>query len=267
MAYTLRRRRVFGSSQPRDMTPAGQLIYRMNTKPDATREALIRQFYTDLGPTILSKIFVLYMAGATQQAAQLSWVTPAYDMQVLHGTIDYVADRGFKGDGSTFYGETGFVVPPANQNSFHFFGVTQTAGTGVVGGAFGLSGTTGSFDIRPNSSGTNGTNWRNCNTTTQTLTATVGNGVHWDSSRLSNSGYQRYRNGAPQGGVTGGASVTPTIVPLFFGAGNQETTPGVPNAPTLARLSAWGCSSGLTDTEVATFYTARHNYLHAIGAE
>ena len=85
------------------------LIARMSTPPSASRIAAIDLLITTLkAASIWSKLDVLQVyAAADQQAALLNWVSTSFNASVVNAPT-FTADRGFNGNGTTSYVNTGF---------------------------------------------------------------------------------------------------------------------------------------------------------------
>jgi hypothetical protein len=87
------------------------LIAAMTTAPGAARQQLISdhivQLKTDGVWALLDTYYV--MAAHDEQASRLNWKSPGNFTLTPNGTITFTADRGWQGDGSTGYLDTGWA--------------------------------------------------------------------------------------------------------------------------------------------------------------
>ena len=90
---------------------AATLIAAMTTAPDATRQQLISDHIVALKAAgIWSQLDTYYMMAAHhEQASRLNWKSPGNFTLSTHGTITFTTDRGWQGDGSTGYLDTGWI--------------------------------------------------------------------------------------------------------------------------------------------------------------
>lgn len=236
------------------------LIARMSVVPSDTRAALIDTLVRSLKDAgVWAKLDLLYLLAAHDaQAARLNWVSTSYALAAVNSP-GFTADRGYAGDGTTSYLDTGFqpgvsAGSKAAQNSLHLGG--WSLGNADPSGADAGGGT---LYLIPRSSG-NLTS--RCNDTA-TATVAVGNAMgHSLISRTGSAGYSRYRDAASLGDATA-ASSAPSAQSLLVCARNSAT---VPVNYSSRRVAAVSCGSGLGAGEVAALKAALGVYLTALGA-
>lgn len=97
---------------------AEALFARMTTSPpDTTRKGHINDVFLGLkSASIYSSIDWLCLAGTDAQASSLNWVSGSKALSTS-GSVSHTTDRGFSGDGSTGYLDTG-EVPNAAGNVY-----------------------------------------------------------------------------------------------------------------------------------------------------
>ncbi len=85
------------------------LIARMTAAPDSARRGQIDALVRALKIAgIWPKLAALYLTAAHDaQAARLNWVSGSHDL-TEHGALTFTADRGYTGDGSTGYLDSGW---------------------------------------------------------------------------------------------------------------------------------------------------------------
>jgi len=91
--------------------PAASAIFAaFTTPPVAARQELINRFVVSLKAAgVWSLLDVLYVFAAhDSQAALINWKNPGTFNGTANGTLTFTTDRGFTGDGSTGFIDTGF---------------------------------------------------------------------------------------------------------------------------------------------------------------
>ena len=90
---------------------AATLIAAMTTAPDAARQTLISDHIIALKAAgIWSQLDTYYMMAAHhEQASRLNWKSPGDFALEANGGITFTVDRGWQGDGSTGYLDTGWI--------------------------------------------------------------------------------------------------------------------------------------------------------------
>ena len=231
------------------------LVQRMSGPPGATRAALIDTLVRAIKAAgIWSKLHCLYLLAAHDaQAARLNWAATGYALTAA-GTVTFTADRGYAGDGSSGYLDTGWAPNLGLQDSL-CLGVWSRSSAQEAAPALGLGTTTG-ITITPRSSAD--TMVTRVNTATG-LNATSTDGSGWfTANRSGASAVQAYRNGAPiASGTTASSAPSSATVCLMRYA----------NALYAARpLGAAAIAASLDATEQAALYAALLAYLTAVGA-
>lgn len=97
------------------------LIARMATKPDAARIALIDGTVRGLKAAGLwTRLDGLWLLAAHDaQAARLNWIADAHNLVAVNAP-GFTVDRGYAGDGSTSYLDTGWAPSMGSQNDAGF---------------------------------------------------------------------------------------------------------------------------------------------------
>lgn len=150
---------------------ATALFARMDEQLDDDDKVFINDWLARAAPH-LARMDVFYVScfdrltQCTEDGKLINWCNTLYN-GTLNGTVNYLANKGLKGDGTSFFIDTGFLPtkPGAkySTNSAHFGSViSDTNGTTItpsrsIGGYFGTNGGT-RFSF--NNNGTNLTNTR-----------------------------------------------------------------------------------------------------------
>lgn len=257
---------------------AEALFARMYPTPSTSRKLLINTLINNLITYgVWAEVDVLYVVGTTPQHSLLNWKSDTYN-GVLNGTEDFIADRGFKGDGTTTFIETDYN--PADD------GAQYTQYDGSAGGGLQDSITDGILEraicglrsdsaivgsgyasswVRPYGP-SNFIEFRMNTTATQVTSATIENGSHWSLSRLNTDiQYTSFKNGAVLATFTTGTTTSPPpprpMTFRFMRHGNH------PTQFSNARHTYFFIGGGLTDQQMSDFYYSMNEYLAAIGAE
>lgn len=249
---------------------ATALIARMTTTPSTGRQALIGNLIAALkNAGVWPKLDAFYVHAAhDNQASRLNWISSSYT-EVANGTITFTTDRGWAGDASTGYLDTGFN--PATASSPNWVqnnacvGVWSRTVAGQASSCLGMSTGTGQMSILPR----NGSNF---STLRVNDSATAQNGSTYGATVLDGSGYfvgnrpdantqGLYRNSValfndgarPSAGAPGSANF---VFGRFGAAGTGSALEG----------AAWHFGASLTTTEISAAYTALQTYMTAVGA-
>lgn len=96
-------------------TETTDLFARMLTRPVRSRRILINSLIKSLKTAnVWSKLDTLYVIAAHHaQAARLNWIGPVYDLVTVN-TPTFTVDRGYQGNASSSYVNTGFTPSTAN---------------------------------------------------------------------------------------------------------------------------------------------------------
>ena len=238
---------------------ASSLFARMSSEPSATRKGHINTLISALKTAgIWTKLDVLYILAAHDaQAARLNWKADAYNLTAVNSPT-FTTDRGYAGDGSTSYLDTGWDAATNGaqftQNSATIFGWSRTAGQN--NGFWLGTGTALSIALRPRSTADALRYYVNAASLTD-VANTDGSGL-LAASRSGANATQSYRNGNSIGSAGSVASGALSSVDVNIGRCNSTFNP--------AQCAAMGLGANLNATEHAALYTALNTYLTAVGA-
>lgn len=251
---------------------ATSLFARFTTPPTDARKLVINQLIVDLKSAgVWAKLDALYiLAAADAQAARRNWITDALNA-VATSSPTFTADRGYAGNGTSSYLNTGFVPSTAgglfSQNSGHISAWSLTsraanisclmgATTGSGGGSAPyvniftrFTGDLAYFTVNSQGLETGISN-----------TATAGLFV---ASRTGSAASQGYRNGSALGAASSVASTgrSNNAIALL----GRLSSDGI-QLPTSDQIAMASIGSGLDATDAANFHSAVETYLQAVGA-
>jgi hypothetical protein len=238
---------------------AAALVARFTTPPTNARKVLIDNFYTAIKLVGLSKFDAIYMlAAADAQSSLLNWVQDAYNLTAVNSPA-FVVDRGYTGDGSTSYLDTGFNPTTAVGAKF-----VQDSGALSVWSRTNLANGAGtSFDFgSPNSyvgrSTTAGQGTGRPNAGSGQSYGLLVYPGYVGYSRTAAAVWEAYAAGVDSGGGTT-VSAAPTNATLricSIGAGSFGVN----------QIATALIASGLSAAEELATYNALNTYLQAIGA-
>ncbi len=239
---------------------ARALFGRMTPTPSRARMVLIDQTIRALKRAgIWAKLDILYLLAAHASApARANWKSSSNTI-VLHGAPVFTTDRGFAGDASAAYLDTGYAPstgPNFGLNS-HAFGIWIRAGTTASQVELGV--TDGSNPIKISMSaaplpvGVDGS-------------ANVsGGGTMLVDAAVSRTGATTtgmYANGIPQT-TNGNIIAALPAFSLFIGALNTSGTAGSFSGNQWSTAYA---GAGLSVTETAALHTILQTYMTGVGA-
>ena len=234
------------------------LLARMQVQPDVTRMGHINTLIAALkAQGIWTALDVFYVLAAHDvQAARLNWVGNPYTLTEVNSPT-FETDRGFAGNGSTSYLDTGWA--PASgvnwtQNNAGF-GIWSRTAAQQANGCAGTS-TTASVVIKPRST-TNVAQAR-VNETAVVNYGAVTDGSGWfTANRTGASATEAYRNAVSLGtGAVASAAVSSANINL--GRANNFFAP--------VQMAAACFGASLNQTEQTDLYTALNTYMTAVGA-
>lgn len=242
-------------------TPATFYIAAMTVQPSEARKTLITTLITTLvNNGVWAKLdWISLIAAHDAQAARLNAKNPAQSMSLV-GAPTYTVDRGYAGNGTTTYVDTGFN--PAtyggnySQDSAYFAIYSRTLATEVpscAGWFDGVSGTT----VNPRASGDIMSARSNCFNAASVTPVTSGIGL-FSSARGDAANIRVQRNAA---GNT--VSAQPSLPPPNANFNLGHVTASSFSTRQHAVFVAGGY---LTTAEESAFYSALLTYLTAIGA-
>lgn len=238
---------------------ASSLFNRFTTPPSVQRKQLISDTIKAVKTAgVWTKLDALYlMAAADEQAARQNWITDQFNLTASNSPT-FTADRGFAGDGSSSFLDSGFnpataVSPKFTLNSA-VLGIFSRSNinnatyydVGNAGARFNVRSATGST-MRGNINDALVTNF-GANGTSVGLFAI---------NRSGSNARQGYWNGAAHGGDTQvSTAVTSANMQFLRGSTNYSTR----------QLAVGFIGASLTAGEHAAFHTALLTYLQTIGA-
>lgn len=239
-------------------TETTALVARMSSTPDSTRQGHINTLIAALKTAgVWSKLDVLYiLAAADAQAAKLNWKSTSYNA-TESGTLTFTADRGYTGNGSTGILDTAFNPSTAGGNyARDTASMSVWCGTNVTSSAHDCGNNAGSIIAR-----LSGNTLMRASATVQNTNALgVADSTGWTAwSRTGSTNYNWVKNNGAPATVTQ-ASTLMTSANFYVCGGNGLSTFST------RRVQAFHCGSGLSDAELASFYTALAAYMTAVGA-
>ena len=233
------------------------LAARMTTAPDAARLAAIDAAVRALKAAgVWTKLAGLYLLAARDaQAARLNWVQDAYNLSLV-GAPAFTVDRGYAGDGTATYLDTGWAANLGAQDSlcFGIWDLTNAQGSAVAG----LT-TAGTLQIAPRTAA------NTLQAKVNGATALAGPATVTDGSGLSTANrsgpndVQLYKNGVLAASSAANASGAPGTATLALGRANTSVYSN-------HQFAACVIAASLTATEQAALYAALAGYMAAVGA-
>ncbi len=249
---------------------AAALIARMSPAASAPRSGQIFTLVAALvAAGVWQKLDALYLLAAhSAQAARLNWIADQYNLTAVNSPT-FTADRGYQGNGTSSYLDTGFVPAVAGgrfaQNSAAMGLWSRTDSLGLYGDMGQNTAHAAIIACRYTSPSDN---------TFRAIANTVSGGGGLSDSVCTNSlGFfawsrtgaavgQKYINGAPSATIVS-ASTGLGNLPVFVGAINSS---GAPVQLSPRHYAAVFIGGGLTPGENAALYSALLAYLTAVGA-
>ena len=245
---------------------ATALFARMSSQPGATRKAVINACIESLiSAGVWTRLDALYLLAAHDaQAARLNWKQALYDCTAVNSPT-FTTDRGYAGNGTTSYLNTGYTPSTAGGaltlNSAHLSLWNRTARAAAGTLQAGASGSGG--DLELGSRFTGDLAIANINDSSAITAAVTDNVGHVLVNRSTSSARQLYKNGASIGSNAGSSNALPTL-PVFIGGRNVAGALSLGSTDQIAAASLGG---SLNSTEQGAFYSALLTYLTAIGAQ
>jgi hypothetical protein len=250
------------------------LIAAMTTAPDAARQTLISDHIIALKAAgIWSQLDTYYMMAAHhEQASRLNWKSPGNFTLVANGGITFTVDRGWQGDGSTGYLDTGWI--PAthgvnyqlNDASFGVYSRTNlqqdSSDMGATAGSVTLASIIFARGLTGGAAGRLVTRI-NHNTQDAPAIAAVPNSTGLSVARRTNSSdHQAFKNGAEVAAATRASGLT--TLEFYICARNGD---GTPVAFSTRQYASAFTAAAMSEAQHAALYAAQQNgYLAAVGA-
>ena len=244
------------AERPRLDPAAAALIGRMTSPPGGARAGEIDRLVRALREAGLwGKLHALYLLAAHDaQAARLNWVQDSYNLTAVSSPA-FTADRGYAGDGSGAYLDTGWAPSLGAQDSLCVGAWSRSEGQSNV--AIVGTGTTNSLSLAPRS--TLDQLVSRINSTTTNSYAGAASGVGWFTvNRSGPSATQSYRGGASVG-TGSNASAAPASSSLCIGRFNSSQYSS-------RQIAAAVIAASLDASEQAALFAALTSYLAAVGA-
>lgn len=238
-------------------------LARLTTPPTTERASLYSNLILSLKSAgVWAKLDALWiMAAADSQAARLNLVSSSYTLSPVSSPT-FTADRGYTGDGSTSYLDSGYDTNGAGillLRNAHAFGVyvnTNTAAADVreIGSRQFAATTLGS---------TSGMSFRSAATNSDSTVTTFTDSLGLSSvSRNNSANYDTYRNGVFAQNITR-TTVVLTASNMYIGCFNNN---GVPFQFSTRRVASAFAGATLSAGETLDTYNAIRTYLTAVGA-
>lgn len=252
--------RLRGWTYTPSFSPESRALFtRFTSPPSLARQILINNLIASLvAGGVWAKLDALYvMAQYDAQAARQNWVANQFNLTEV-ASPNFLADRGYQGNGTTSYLTTGLVIGTGtisgqDDNHQSSWSLTNVASTAVD---IGCNATF--MQTRNNVSLVT----RNMNAGSVESVAVADSLGMTTVSRLNGAGYDRYRNAVSLGNATRTSTLTGNAA-LNVGARNNS---GTPDMFSNRRLAYTSIGRGLSAGEVTSFYAALLTYMQAVGA-
>jgi hypothetical protein len=246
------------------------LIAAMTTAPDAARQQLISDHIVALKAAGVWALLDIYyiMAAHHEQASRLNWKNPAAFTLEANGGITFTTDRGWQGNGSTGYLNTGWI-PSVN-------GVNYALDDASLWVYSRSDLTTGAQDMSANgpSGGVTWVRLRNANgigfarvnqstTAGHQAEATVSDSLRLFVSRRIGTQIEVIKDGVPGAENTSSATIlTPVSIPIAARNNNGTYVDFSPR-----QYASAGAGAAMSESQHAALYDAQQNgILAAVGA-
>jgi hypothetical protein len=249
---------------------AAAIIAAMTVPPNGARRTLINSTVLSLKAggvwSLLDTIW--FMAAHDDQAGRLNWKAPASFTLAANGGITFTADRGWQGNGTTGYLNTGWtpathgVNYALNDASFGVYSRTNSPDAAAIDIGAISSGVSRNWIQLRTTSNNNSVDINSNGTTGQALVAAFNSLGLGGARRTASNATQIYRNGAQtQAGSQASSGVT--AVSFFVGARNNNSTPDF-FSPRQYAFAFTGAA--MSEAQHAQFYTIVQDYMTAVGA-
>ena len=242
---------------------AADLVARFTTPAADARKALIDDLVGSLKTAgVWAKLDALYMfAAANSQAALLNWVQDLYNATAVSSPT-FTADRGFSGNASSSYVDSGFnpsTAVGANflQNSAFFGAWSRTAGTQGGSAAGYFDGTKG-VTLQPRDASNNTVGRINQASSSAALATTPDGSGLFGLARSASNALRLARNGVSLAALTTASSALANGT-LRFGNFGTAVFSGI-------QFAAGLIGGNLTVAEELDAFNAINSYMTAVGA-
>lgn len=253
---------AFGESYSFANAEAETLVAAMNVAPNKARKALIDDFVGALkAASVWSKLDVLWVLAAhDEQAGRLNWKSPGgFTLTAVNGPT-LTTDRGFSGNGSTSYLDTGWNRltdgVQFTQDNAHISVYQRTSPNGNEA----VSENNAGFRLAVNA-GAGALSRTRLNSGTE-LQAPAG-------GTLPLHVIGRRNDGSSVSIVRDGVEVLPptTATSSVFGGGNVRLGVRATGTFVTSQVALLSLGAYLNDLESLSLYNACHDYMTAIGAD
>jgi hypothetical protein len=250
------------------------LIAAMTTAPDAARQQLISDHIVQLKADGVWALLDTYyvMAAHHEQASRLNWKSPGDFTLTVNGDMTFTTDRGWQGDGSTGYLDTGWIPATHGVNytlidaSFGVYSRTNIQNNGIDMGI--------RFSIDTDE--TNLSTWPLTDSQSRyriSISRVSGKQVIWTDTnsigfrvarRSSASAMQAIVNGSQVAQNTSSAASQLNNLSFFISARNEGGTAG---DHTPRQYASAFTGAAMSEAQHAALYAAQQNgYLASVGA-
>jgi hypothetical protein len=250
------------------------LIAAMTTAPDAARQQLISDHIVALKDAGIWSLLDIYyiLAAHHEQASRLNWKSPGNFTLTANGGITFTTDRGWQGDGSTGYLDTGWI--PAthgvnyqlNDASFGVYSRTDVENVGVAMGAR-RDDLTRLLYFFPRSTADTGNRFIgfiNQNGTSAPRSVANSNSLRMHAMRRADSASIGFLKNGSQVGTLSKTSSALVDFPVFISGLNEN---GSLLAPDTRQYASAFAAAAMSEAQHAALYDAQQNgYLAAVGA-
>ena len=247
------------------------LIAAMTTPPSAARQRLISDHIVALKDAGIWALLDIYyvMAAHDEQASRLNWKNPAAFTLEANGVITFTADRGWQGDGSSGYLDTGWIPSvngvnyQLNSASFGGYSRTDIAEDSQIMGVSKTTTTQAASQLLPR---------RPANVFLSRINQLVLGGTGGASAnslglfvarRSASNSHQLYKNGVLQST----SADTPTALPPFSFYISAQNVDGAAVSFSTRQLASAFTGAAMSESQQLALYNAQQTgYLAAVGA-
>jgi hypothetical protein len=249
------------------------LFAAMTVQPNETRKTLISDTIKSLKAAGVWSLLdaVWFMAAHDEQASRLNWKAPASFTLATAGTITFTLDRGWQGDGSSGYLDTGWI--PAthgvnyqlNDASFGVYSRTDYANDAHcdIGARSATNTNMANLFIRRSTTNSEIAYYTNQNIFSLGAHSLSSTGLYVARRTASNAA-QAYRNGSSIATNTS-ASTGLAGVPFFIAANNNNGTAGAATFTTRQYALAF-TAAAMSAAQQLALYNTTQAYMTAVGA-
>ena len=252
-----------------NMDPAAKALFaRMSVQPNDARKAVINNLIKSFKSSgFWAKSDCIYIVAAHDaQAARLNWKADQFNLTAVNAPT-FTVDRGYAGNGTTSYLDTGFNGSTAGglftQNSAHVGAWNRTSRAGADLCLLGIRASTTNYtNLFPRSSGNAFIGRVNGPTNHLSVAETESKG-HFLANRSGATAAEGYKNGASVVSNSAASVAIPNGNILLLARGVVSGSPDTFSTDQIAQASIGASLSG---AEVTAMYNALLTYMSAVGA-